>query len=103
MGGFRLTGPTHTILSVNTSMMGCLCVPLCIDITAEQEKAFLGKTLMSVVEFHKIFQNKYKKSYHVYEGDETNEKKQVVTYECTAIQRDSSSDDSDYVTSERFD
>jgi len=65
MGGFELTGPTKKIKYVYTSSLRCKCLGLRIDISKEQEDKFIGKTSMTLNEFHSIFDNKYTK-YHVY-------------------------------------
>ncbi len=65
MGGFELHGPTKKIKYVYTSDLRCKCSGLRMDISKEQEDKFIGKTSMTLAEFHSIFDNQYEKT-HIY-------------------------------------
>ena len=68
MGGFYITGPTKTIKYKHMTNISCKCPGEFIDATQEQEDKFVGKTSMTLEEFHSIFDNKYIKSHiHVHD------------------------------------
>jgi hypothetical protein len=88
MGGFKLKGPNVLIKYVNKSEMDCLCSGLKININAEQEKKFIGKSSMTLKEFHDIFENKYTK-YHIYVSDSESDSRSdddiVIYYKITNL------------------